>query len=437
MERLDRELALELPQNMNLDSIAAHFFNSPESESQTDTGSSVLSSSSRTVHQLFNETGRATITAAVADLHQPSSRSLVSSTSSSTSVGNQFFQKIGETLFGFGGGSSASAVHSIRGVSNSELSSASHNMDILRNHIVIDSADFGTSATTSAANELQQQLEYDKFMNEIWIGIVLTLIIISMVFCICSCFLYHQFRQWKRNYRHNLQQTQDIESVKLNPDADDPVPEYTLVSGLPSYEAALELMQKAATATHHSNSNSSNNNGSCLIVYPSALFGAFMVNEKESLLMSKAQFLQSQEPPSVAASAAATTITTSSSGTEATIPQSPSIGGGITAATTLLTAATTMSTTTTKRTTIPRPTMTENVKCQNAARLASLQHYSIPSYEEAIGCQPQQQQQQQRPSDTSDTMSCVMKSPPPSLPPQNWSEDDTTKVLLIKKKDQK
>lgn len=48
---------------------------------------------------------------------------------------------------------------------------------------------------------------------------------------------------------------------------EDPVPEYTLVSGLPSYEAALELLHK--------------NPQSCLIVHPS-VFEVFNKNEKSS-----------------------------------------------------------------------------------------------------------------------------------------------------------
>lgn len=394
MNRLDRELTLELPQTMNLDTFAAHFFNSGASDSDH-----INSATVRSVN-IFNRTAKAAINSIAATPHITRS-----------AVGNQFFQKVGETLFGFGIGgdpdSLASVHHSIR-VSNSEISSGGPNMDLLRNHIVIDSADFGTSATTTA-NEMQQQLEYDKFMNEIWIGIVMTLIIISMVFCICSCFLYHQFRQWKRNYRHNLQQTTDIESAKLNPDTDDPVPEYTLVSGLPSYEAALELMQNSSCHNNgngfaNNSNNTTGNNGSCLIVYPSALFGAFMVNEKESLLMSK-----SQEQLS-----------------DATIPQSPSIGGGVVGVTSALTSQTPITTTTTTSSTTTTIPMTENVKCQNVPRL-TLQQYSIPSYEEAIGYQPQQQQQQQfNGNDTSDT-TCVIKTP---APPPTWSDDE-------KKKDEK
>lgn len=48
-------------------------------------------------------------------------------------------------------------------------------------------------------------------------------------------------------------------------DFEDPVPEYTLVSGLPSYESALELLHK--------------NPQSCLIVHPS-VFEVFNRNEK-------------------------------------------------------------------------------------------------------------------------------------------------------------
>ncbi|KAL5291095.1 hypothetical protein ACFFRR_010482 [Megaselia abdita] len=157
------------------------------------------------------------------------------------------------------------------GHSESEISSlakptvivaTTSNMDqmdhLLKNHIVL------TSDFINREN-ITEQMEYDKLMNEIWIGIVLTLIIISMVFCICSCFLYHQFRLWKLNFRnsHRHGDNLDIESAKLNPSDDDPVPEYSLVSGLPSYDAALELLNKSPK---------------CVVVYPT-VFNVFHINE--------------------------------------------------------------------------------------------------------------------------------------------------------------
>ncbi|KAH8405054.1 hypothetical protein KR222_007021 [Zaprionus bogoriensis] len=175
---------------------------------------------------------------------------------------SDFLQKIGATIFN----SIQLKRQRLNEVAQntSEAVNLDMDLDFATNHVVLDS---------SSVDQLQQQLEYDKFMNEVWIGIVFTLILISMVFCICSCFLYHQFRTWKRNYHNNAHgSTQctivDIEALKLQPNSEDPVPEYTLVSGLPSYEAALELLQKTPQS-------------SCLIVYPS-VFNVFNKHERAS-----------------------------------------------------------------------------------------------------------------------------------------------------------
>ncbi|XP_030372480.1 protein commissureless 2 [Scaptodrosophila lebanonensis] len=165
---------------------------------------------------------------------------------------NEFFQKLGATFI-----NSLQLKHQ-----QQNSSEAAMDFEFASNHVVLDS---------SSVDQLQQQLEYDKFMNEVWIGIVFTLILISMIFCICSCFLYHQFRTWKRNYHNNASSSSqctiiDIEALKLQPENEDPVPEYTLVSGLPSYEAALELLHKTPQS-------------SCLIVYPS-VFNVFNRHER-------------------------------------------------------------------------------------------------------------------------------------------------------------
>lgn len=41
--------------------------------------------------------------------------------------------------------------------------------------------------------------EYERFLADVWVGIVLTLMVLSCVCCICSCLLYHKFQQWKRS----------------------------------------------------------------------------------------------------------------------------------------------------------------------------------------------------------------------------------------------
>lgn len=41
--------------------------------------------------------------------------------------------------------------------------------------------------------------EYEQFLADVWVGIVLTLMVLCCVCCMCSCLLYHKFQQWKRS----------------------------------------------------------------------------------------------------------------------------------------------------------------------------------------------------------------------------------------------
>jgi uncharacterized Fe-S cluster-containing radical SAM superfamily protein len=43
-----------------------------------------------------------------------------------------------------------------------------------------------------------REVEYEKFLADVWVGVVLTLMVLSCVCCVCSCLLYHKFQQWKR-----------------------------------------------------------------------------------------------------------------------------------------------------------------------------------------------------------------------------------------------
>lgn len=40
--------------------------------------------------------------------------------------------------------------------------------------------------------------EYDRFVSDMWIGIVLTMLMVMIVFALCFWFMYHKFQQWKR-----------------------------------------------------------------------------------------------------------------------------------------------------------------------------------------------------------------------------------------------
>lgn len=56
----------------------------------------------------------------------------------------------------------------------------------------------------SNRSKTMSDIEYERFMNEVWITLVLVLFILSIVFCLCSCLLYHKFRQWKRSGKFGI-----------------------------------------------------------------------------------------------------------------------------------------------------------------------------------------------------------------------------------------
>lgn len=128
----------------------------------------------------------------------------------------------------------------------------------------------------------------------------------------------------------------------MQPEAEDPVPEYTLVSGLPSYEAALELLHKTPQS-------------SCLIVYPS-VFNVFNKHERANTATAEVE---------AATTAAATTISRPQ-----TLP--------LCEATTPLLPTTTTTTQTTAAATTPT-TATSTPTCE------SIKPNFVPSYAEVFG----------------------------------------------------
>ncbi|XP_055854001.1 protein commissureless 2 homolog isoform X2 [Episyrphus balteatus] len=88
------------------------------------------------------------------------------------------------------------------------------------------------------------EAEYNRVVSDIWIGVILTLLIVTVIFFICSCFLYHKFQQWKNSYRTS--DTLNPGDVIRRYDMDvESLPSYTIVSGLPSYDDALDEFRKA------------------------------------------------------------------------------------------------------------------------------------------------------------------------------------------------
>lgn len=41
--------------------------------------------------------------------------------------------------------------------------------------------------------------EYARFVSDMWIGIVLTMLMVFIVFALCFWYMYHKFQQWKQS----------------------------------------------------------------------------------------------------------------------------------------------------------------------------------------------------------------------------------------------
>lgn len=78
-------------------------------------------------------------------------------------------------------------------------------LDILTNNYTLLFSEMDTLTTLAdkqasvGGGSVMGDDEYNRFIGDVWVGIILTLMIISSVFCMCACFLYHKFRQWKRS----------------------------------------------------------------------------------------------------------------------------------------------------------------------------------------------------------------------------------------------
>ncbi|XP_073842517.1 comm3 isoform X1 [Musca autumnalis] len=89
------------------------------------------------------------------------------------------------------------------------------------------------------------EADYSRVVSDIWIGIILTLLIVSVIFFICACFLYHKFQQWKNSYRtNNAEPVEVCRNCPPNYEVES-LPSYTIVSGLPTYDDAIEEFRKA------------------------------------------------------------------------------------------------------------------------------------------------------------------------------------------------
>lgn len=59
-----------------------------------------------------------------------------------------------------------------------------------------------------------EEVEYSRVVSDIWIGVILTLLIVSVIFFICACFLYHKFQQWKNSCKFYIEEEKILIKLK-------------------------------------------------------------------------------------------------------------------------------------------------------------------------------------------------------------------------------
>ncbi|XP_045472571.1 protein commissureless 2 [Harmonia axyridis] len=99
-------------------------------------------------------------------------------------------------------------------------------------------------APGSKLSTVRENEEYEQFLADVWIGIMLTLMVVICVCCMCSCLLYHKFQQWKRRLRPSRTPS-SVEEGGSPGYTDTDLPSYDMASGgLPSYDEAIKQSQR-------------------------------------------------------------------------------------------------------------------------------------------------------------------------------------------------
>ncbi|KAI5742138.1 hypothetical protein M8J77_003744 [Diaphorina citri] len=111
-------------------------------------------------------------------------------------------------------------------------------VEISKHHSVI--LDISNDNRTIIMNEVELESMEEHLVNEVYIVIALTLMVFSSITCVCMCLLYHKYQQW---HQHVLESRPPTAAPIPSPDTDS-LPSYTIVTGLPSYEEALEQLRQ-------------------------------------------------------------------------------------------------------------------------------------------------------------------------------------------------
>lgn len=74
---------------------------------------------------------------------------------------------------------------------------ASVDVQVLQNNLTLLLVQLKRLQSDEKALQKKEEDEYHQLMKDLWIGCILSIIIISFVLCSCSFIIYHKFQKWK------------------------------------------------------------------------------------------------------------------------------------------------------------------------------------------------------------------------------------------------
>ncbi|XKL60644.1 hypothetical protein PGB90_007701 [Kerria lacca] len=87
----------------------------------------------------------------------------------------------------------------------------------------------------------------DIYLPDVWVGLILILMVLVCIGYICTCVLYHKFRRWKQQVLEAQRMMQAHGSFLEDYAYEESLPSYTIVTGLPSYDQAMERFRQLRT----------------------------------------------------------------------------------------------------------------------------------------------------------------------------------------------
>ncbi|KAH1024064.1 hypothetical protein HUJ05_003624 [Dendroctonus ponderosae] len=70
---------------------------------------------------------------------------------------------------------------------------------------------------------------YEQFLADVWVGIVLTLMVLSCVCFMCSCLIYHKFQEWKNGDECDL--TENLSPLTIDASISSRLRQFQAVTG--------------------------------------------------------------------------------------------------------------------------------------------------------------------------------------------------------------